>query len=279
MLATTLLTVGSCRHCERLARRGGRWRFVEFPALVALLRHPRLGPILYDTGYASHFAAATRPFPERLYRWTTPYQLPAEQTLATQLARVGLTPADIRWCVISHFHGDHVAGLRDLPNATFICLRADLEGASTGSRFSRVRKGVLSALLPGDFHARVRFADQCASRALPRALDALGPAVDLLGDGTLTGVRLPGHTAGQLGLVFRDAHERPVLLCGDAAWHRQAIRADEPPSRAAALIKHDWSTYLATLGRLQAVVSASPDLHVVPSHCAESIAAYRALPR
>lgn len=278
MLATTLFTVGACRHCERLARTGGRWRLVEFPALVALLVHPQHGPILYDTGYADHFDLATVPFPERLYRWTTPYHLPSDQTLGAQLGRLGLTPADIRLCVISHFHGDHVAGLRDLPNATFVCLRDDMRALAQGSRLSRLRRGFLPGLLPSDFEARMQWADTRSSLTLPGGLSGLGPAVDLLGDGSLAGVRLPGHTAGQLGLVFRDAHDRRLLLCADAAWHREAIRSGDRPARAAALIMHDWTAYLATLGRLRTVAAAAPDLHIVPSHCADSIAAYQALP-
>jgi len=274
MLHTTLMRVGTCRHCERVARSGGSWRRVAFPSMCALIVHPTIGPILYDTGYAAHFLTATAAFPERLYRWITPMQLPAHETLAAQLARQGLSPADIRLCVISHFHADHVAGLRDLKNARFVCLRADYDAARPGSRLARVRKGLLTALLPDDFAARVQFADERHSLALPADLRPLGPAIDLLGDGRIAAVRLPGHSAGQLGLLFTDANGRRVLLCADAAWHRRALTDGELPARVAGLVMHDWRHYLDTLQRLRTTAHSAPDLTIVPSHCMASIEAY-----
>jgi glyoxylase-like metal-dependent hydrolase (beta-lactamase superfamily II) len=274
MLKTTLMKVGSCRHCERMVRSGGSWRAVAFPSMCALIMHPTVGPILYDTGYADHFTSATIPFPERLYRWTTPMRLPADETLAAQLARGGLRPSDVRVCVISHFHADHVAGLRDLPNARFICLRDDYDATRRGHRFGRVRKGLLTALLPDDFESRLKFANDGPTLSLPVELRPLGSAIDLFGDGTVAAVRLPGHTAGHLGLLFTDSHARRVLLCADAAWQRQAWAGRERPARVAGLVIHDWQAYLETLGRLRAVEENAPDLAIVPSHCTVSIDAY-----
>ena len=119
-----LLRVGHCRHCERMTYRAGRWRIIQFPSICALLLHPQQGVALFDTGYAERFFSATQAFPERLYRWITPMTLPPEETLTAQLARLGLRPADIRVCFISHLHADHIAGLRDLPQARFVLMRA-----------------------------------------------------------------------------------------------------------------------------------------------------------
>ena len=45
-----LLVAGHCVQLERFVRRGGAWRSIEFPSLVALLDHPDGGVVLYDTG-------------------------------------------------------------------------------------------------------------------------------------------------------------------------------------------------------------------------------------
>src|SRR5258708_26959100 len=119
-----LLKVGSCRHLEFLAIRGGRFATVTLPALSALIIHPDAGPILFDTGDADHFRDATNRFPERLYRLATPMQLPAPQRLDQQLKSHGLRLTDIRHCIVSHFHGDHIAGLRDLPSAAVIAMKS-----------------------------------------------------------------------------------------------------------------------------------------------------------
>jgi glyoxylase-like metal-dependent hydrolase (beta-lactamase superfamily II) len=274
-LTAHLLTVGSCRHFERLAMRGGRWRPVTFPSLSALLLHPERGPLLYDTGYARHFTTVTQPFPERFYRWLTPVTLPPEQVLEAQLGRFGLTTADIRTVIVSHFHGDHVAGLRDLPNARFVCLRTDREALRSAPRVRALRRGMLPALLPPDFDGRCDFVDDCPVHPIGSAFRELSPGFDLLGDGSLLGVPLPGHTSGQLGLWLRDQRDRELLLCADAAWSLRAIQEHRLPAFPARLLMHDWQQYAATMRRLQNLANAHPEIVLLPSHCADSIARYR----
>ena len=115
-----LLKVGSCSHLECMAIGGGRWQGVEFPSLCALIGHPERGWMLYDTGYSEHFLAATETFPERFYRLLTPVELRSTECLVAQLQSLGIEAADIREVLISHFHGDHVAGLRDFPQCGFV---------------------------------------------------------------------------------------------------------------------------------------------------------------
>ena len=62
-----LLEAGRSWQRERLSRRGGSWRWIPFPATVAVLRHPD-GVVLVDAGHAPRFFDATARFPERLYR-------------------------------------------------------------------------------------------------------------------------------------------------------------------------------------------------------------------
>jgi glyoxylase-like metal-dependent hydrolase (beta-lactamase superfamily II) len=329
-----LFRVGSCRHPERVTIRGGHWRMVEFPALVALILHPARGPILYDTGYADHFSAATQPFPERLYRWLTPVRLPAEERLGAQLGRFGLRLADVEQVLISHLHADHVAGLRDLPRAGFMALaadvaahlgrgrrgdfegreggegregrddlegrkgREDLEGregreglegceggdgripAASGGRGGRrtaagawrfLRRGELPALLPPDFAARLALADERPAADLGPAWAPFERGFDLLGDGSLIGIPLPGHSPAQLGVLLRTEEDRPVLLAADACWSARAWREQRLPACLVRPLFADWTAYRRTLAGLRQVAERHPDLAIVPSHCAATL--------
>ena len=277
-LRVELLTVGHCVHCERMARAAGRWSRVQFPALAALIWHPTQGPLLFDTGYADHFLHATEPLPERLYRWVTPPVLAPEQRLQAQLAARGLGLSDIRWCLVSHFHGDHVAGLRDLPQARFMCLREDLADLRRHGRVAALRRGLLPALLPPDFEARCRYAEDQPSLPLDGAWSAFGPqGYDLFGDGSLVAIALPGHSPRQMGLRLRDACGRALLLCADAAWSRHAWQAEDWPALPARLVMHDWPAYQRTVRALGVLARQQPELVILPSHCEDSLAAYRAL--
>lgn len=201
-VSVELLRIGHCRHCERMVRADGHWHAVEFPALSVLIRHPQRGALLYDTGYAEHFFRATDPLPERLYRWATPVTLPAQERLQAQLARRDLALDDIGWCLISHFHADHVGGLRDLPTARFICLHADYAQLRAASRLGGLRRALLPQLLPDDFAQRVQFAEQAPQRALGGAWKGLGVGYDLFTDGSVMAVALPGHVPGRWGFCY-----------------------------------------------------------------------------
>jgi len=248
---------------------------IEFPALAGLIVHPEYGPILFDTGYATHFMHATTPFPERLYRWATPVTLPAQQTLAAQLQRFGCAPSDIGLCVISHFHADHIAGLRDLPNARFICTATGYARMAESKRIGGLMQGLLPVLLPVDFQHRVQFAEHQPKITLSAPWQAFGEGFDLLGDGSLIGIALPGHAAGQMGLLLQDQAGRDVFLCADACWSHAAFQELRMPSLLARPLMDDWRTYRQTITCLHTLAGRHAELVILPSHCEQSLAAYQ----
>ena len=262
-----LFKVGHCSHPECVTQRGGRWATVRFPALAGLLIHPQRGAMLFDTGYSDAFLSATRPFPERFYRWVTPMSLPPEETLATQLAHHGYTPADIRHLFVSHLHADHVAGLSDFPQAHFFALRAEVDAMRLRSRIGALRRGFLPALVPEDFHSRLSFAEDLRRMTLARSMKPFTEGFDLLGDGSVIGVALPGHTAGQMGLLFREASGRDVFLVADACWSLDAVRNDRPPTWVASQLFANKRAYLDTFRGLGQLLARRDDLLIVPSHC------------
>ncbi|MEW6405830.1 MAG: MBL fold metallo-hydrolase, partial [Chloroflexota bacterium] len=117
-----ILHAGYCTAPEHIAIQGGAWRHIPFPAMFALIEHPRFGPMLFDTGYSYRFFKETRAFPNRLYRWMTPVTLREEDLAINQLSTFNLRPQDISRIFISHFHADHIAALADFDGAHFVYL-------------------------------------------------------------------------------------------------------------------------------------------------------------
>lgn len=271
--ALTVLRVGHCAHPECLAIRSGAWRVATFPALVGLIRHPDAGALLFDTGYAAHFLHATASLPERIYRWTTPVVLPEEECLQAQLARHGLALHEIRGVFASHLHADHVAGLRDLPRARIWCGDAAMRFARGSGRIARLRRATLTALLPDDFAARACAIEALPKAALPHAWRALGGGFDLLGDGSLRAIPMPGHAHGHYGLLLRHEDDREILLAGDATWRVDDGRVVRSPAWPVRWLADDWRAQRETLSRLQRALDGVGDAgHVLPSHCADSYA-------
>lgn len=240
-----------------------------FPALAALIVHPDEGPVLFDTGYDPAFFAATDPFPERLYRWTTPVRFEPGEAVADQLPAFGFSPEDIRAVVVSHFHGDHIAGLTRFPDARIVCARAGLAEVQRKGRVSRLRRGVLAALAPADIDARAVFFEDRPRVALGPDMAPFGTGADLLGDGALLAVQLPGHCPGHWGLLVRQDDDRTRFLIADAAWSSGAVRDDAPPPRLTTALLGETGPYRDTLHALHRLWARNPELLLTPSHCGE----------
>lgn len=263
--------VGHCLHPQMMTIRGGSLRPTVYPALAMLLVHPDEGPILFDTGYDPAFFAATDRFPERLYRWLTPTTLPEGADIVSQLARAGIAPDDVRHVVLSHFHADHMAGLHHFPCAVIHCARAGHRAACGGGRVAALRRGVLRGLIPPDFAVRARYFEEAPRVMLPADLAPFTGAVDIIGDGSILAVELPGHCPGHWGLLVGDVTGLHFLVA-DAAWSSEAIRRNVPPPVITRAFLGDARKSVETLARLHALHRRNPDIRLTPCHCAERAA-------
>ena len=266
---------GSCRHPEFGMIQGGSLCPVDFPALVGVIAHPERGLFLFDTGYDPAFIEATGPFPERIYRWTTPASIGAGEEWRAWLAAHDIAEDEIAGLIVSHFHGDHVAGARHLAGLPMYCARAGLSALRSGSRLARVRKGLLSALVPQAMEAQACFFEEAPDVALPSAFAPFTRGRDILGDGSLLMVELPGHCAGHWGLAFVTEEGRAVLLAGDAVYTSRAITENTPPPRYVTGMLGDTATYRQTLAQLVLARGNNAELAILPSHCPIAAVAFR----
>lgn len=264
-----ILRAGHCSHPAVMTRRDAGLKAIPFPALAALIVHPDEGAVLFDTGYDPAFFEATRTWPEILYRWTTPAFLAPGEAVADQLPAFGVRPSEVRAVVVSHFHGDHVAGLHRFSGARIFCARAGLEQVRRPGRFARVRQGVLAALAPADIATRATFFEDRPQVPLGPDLAPFETGADLFGDGSLLAVHLPGHCPGHWGLIVRQEDDRSRFLIADASWSSGAVRDDVPPPRLTTALLGDTGPYRRTLNALHRLWARNPELLVTPSHCSE----------
>lgn len=267
-----LMTAGYCRHPEFFTLRGGVWRAVPFPAGFALIRHPHRGYILFDTGYSQRFVEETRRFPQLLYRMITPVTFKEEDSAVNQLKRLGIDAGEIGFVVLSHFHADHTAGLRDFPHARIMYKREAYAAVKKLSPFAAVKAGYLAGLLPEDFEERSSFMEDAKPCRLPEAFPFAG-GYDLFGDGSMVAVDLPGHVAGQIGLLLRTT-DGEYFLCADAVWSSRAFREERRPHAAARIIMADARLYEDSFRRLIRLHKDFPQLRIIPSHCGDALRRY-----
>jgi glyoxylase-like metal-dependent hydrolase (beta-lactamase superfamily II) len=268
-LRLNFVETGTCRHPEIATMRGGSLRPVAFPSLVGLITHPEEGTILFDTGYDRAFIEATEPFPERLYRWLAP---PAITTpIADWLEARAISPGEVRHIILSHFHGDHASGLGRFPNARIHCARSGLLSVWERSRLSALAAGTPMRLLPSDLPKRCSFFENQPIVPLPADLKPFETGADILGDGSILAMPLPGHCPGHWGVAMRERRALHFLIA-DAAWSSRAIRENRPPPRLTSALLGDTKAGRRTLAELHALRLRNPDLLLTPSHCAERAA-------
>jgi len=264
-----LFAAGHCQNIEAIALRGGALRCCQFPALCGVIHHPRYGIILYDTGYTSHFFTATQRYPHKLYAKLTPVSLAPEQSLKAQLAAKGIAADEVRLILISHFHADHIAGLRDFPKAKLLCSAKAYQKISGLSGLRGLLHGFLPTLLPEDFRARLQFAEQLSPLLLPAEYQPFKLGFDLFGDQSIILVELPGHAHGQLGALVREQTGRESFLVADACWYSHSYRQNVLPGRLSFLVHANFNHYKQTLAGLHSLAQHNPGLRIIPSHCQE----------
>ena len=240
---------------EALLLRGGSWsKVVRCSVTAVLLESRQHGPVLFDCGYSSRFFAETEGWPGSLYRALTPATLTDPTGIAGILRRRGIDPDRLAHLIASHWHADHVGGLRDFPHAVVHANRSGWEAVRSLQGLAAVQRGVLPGLFPEDLEQR---------------LHDVNEGDDVFGDGSLTVLELPGHAVGQIGIRFVAEDQRPVLLVADACWLSTAFRENRPPHPLTKIL-HDSKAYQDTLQRLYDLSRSEPDLLIVPSHCPET---------
>lgn len=264
------LKVGSCRHPECMVMRGGSLRSQEFPSTVGVLIHPQHGITLLDTGYSEHFHQASQSFPYFLYRWVTPVQFNESDCLLQQLGQLNIQPDDVQQIVISHFHGDHISGLKHFKNSRYLCSQEAYLSIRDAQGFSALLKGFLPDLLPDDFEQRLDFIDWDPSQDLEFIH---GQGVDLWGDGLAYLVPLSGHASGQIGILFHHPKRGPVFLIADASWSLQAIAQYRRPNPISYILFDSKRKYNQTLERLHQIYNEG-QVTLLPNHCLASFEAW-----
>jgi len=217
------------------------------PIYAFAIEHPE-GVIVVDTGEGARaseraYFARWHPGVRAFREWVKP-----EQEIGPQLERLGITPSDVRWVVMTHMHTDHAGGLHHFAGTEIVVTRAELEFA-TGLR-GRMRGYVANQHWPQWFKPTAIALDPEPCGPFPQSLR-------LTNAGDVTLVPLPGHTPGQIGVLVDDGDHR-VFLAGDSAYTQELMLRGKADGVGA-----DEQAELLTHERIRAFAAATPTVYLV----------------
>jgi glyoxylase-like metal-dependent hydrolase (beta-lactamase superfamily II) len=239
-----------------------------FYAVWALIESPHHGYMLFDTGYSQAFMDATEKFPDRLYRWATPIVLQPEESALQLLKNRGISASQIQYVILSHFHADHIAGLRDFPDAKIICSKIAYLQVKQNKGISAVSKGILHQLLPRDYEKRLLFIEDMADSV---SIHPCGlKEFSILGIHEIKWVLLPGHAKGMLGFIFKN-NEQHLFYATDAAWRYETYRKKILPHRIVNIFFDSWKDYQLTQQHIRDFENLHPESTILFTHCPKTL--------
>ena len=119
-------------------------------------------------------------------------------SLVDLLAQIELTPAQVKYVAISHYHADHTGQASQFPKATLLIGKGDWDALNDPK----------SGASPAAFTNWI----SGGGKVEPVAGDK-----DVFGDGTVVMLNMPGHTPGHHSLLVRLKEMGNVLITGDLA--------------------------------------------------------------
>lgn len=175
--------------------------------------------------------------------------------IVDRLKEVGVTPDQVKFVGISHFHGDHTGQLAPFTNATLLIGKGDWDQVSSATPMQGANAAGFKSWIDEK-----------------RKVEALTGDKDVFGDGSVIVLRMPGHTPGHSALLVRLKDMGPVLLTGDLVHFRENYDTGGVPS-----FNHDRAATVASIERMKQIV-ANLKATVVIQHDMRDISKLPAFP-
>jgi glyoxylase-like metal-dependent hydrolase (beta-lactamase superfamily II) len=175
----------------------------------------------------------------------------------------GYSVADVKKAVISHLHGDHIGGIREILHADLVVSSEEWEHMLKphSERHFIFRRDIE---LPGAKWQRISFQ--------PTDDPSIAPfthTFDLMGDGSMVLLPTPGHSPGSLSMLVRRDGAPPLLLVGDLCYGLELLERCQFPGTG------DRKELQASFAKVLALKERMPDMVILPAHDPEAAGALR----
>ena len=213
-------------------------RKIDFVFSCYLIKHGG-DYMLWDTGQAMDATGGVAP----------------KVSVVDQLKQLNVTPEQIKYVGISHYHGDHTGQIASFPGATVLIGKGDWDAITSPK--------------PGPGVNYKPFAHWNGGGG---KVEPLSGDKDVFGDGTVLILNTPGHTPGHHSVIVKLKEKGNVILTGDAAHFHENYESGGVP-----IFNSDRADTLASMDRVKHLAA---NLHatVVIQHDARDVSKLPAFP-
>src|SRR5712664_5018963 len=153
--------------------------------------------------------------------------------IVDRLKELSITPDQVKYVGISHFHADHTGQLAPFTIATLLIGKGDWDGITAPTPMQGANVAGFKSWIDEK-----------------RKVEPLTGDKDVFGDGSVIVLRMPGHTPGHSSLLVRLKDMGPVLLTGDLVHFRENYESNGVPS-----FNFDRAATVASIERMKQIVA------------------------
>ncbi len=176
-------------------------------------------------------------------------------SLVDLIAQLKITPAQVKYVGVSHYHGDHTGQVGTFPQSTLLIGKGDWDALNTPKSAAAASAPSFTPWISGGSKVEALPADR-----------------DVFGDGTVMMLNMPGHTPGHHALLVRLKEMGNVLLTGDLAHFRENYESNGVPT-----FNTDRAATLASLDRFKKI-AANLKATVIIQHDTRDVSKLPAFP-
>jgi len=227
---------GYCKNNLKHIFKNEKNKDIVFSAKVVLLHHKEHGYFIYDTGYSRQIYSCG--LVGKIYNFLNPTFVEKCDEIPQKLSKIEISVSDINSVVISHFHPDHIGGLKFFDKSK-ILISKDVYSSYKNKKLKNL---IFKDLLPIFLENNLSIIDNFKN------ISSFNQAYDMFGDSSVILVKLDGHACGQLGLYLP---EHKILFAADSCWQSEFLEKINSMKFIPRLIQDDFYEYKKTINLLK----------------------------